>query len=153
MKCLLSISCGLFTVLLLGMATTATAKPMPAPTLSQAVRYPHVVVCEYAGAEANEKSTYMGGVTAKYKPVTILAGGDLPTTFSVNYQFHDGSGCIVPPNWTFREKVMPKKGSKWTLFLKPGAKIGSSFQTYRGSFGRMPATDENLAKVRELLKE
>jgi hypothetical protein len=43
---------------------------------------------------------------------------------------------MEPDDWSFTEKLMPKKGSLWLLFI---GENGSPHTTYRGDFGRTPA--------------
>jgi hypothetical protein len=58
----------------------------------------------------------------------------------------------MPEGWKFSEKEsMPKKGSEWILFIEFVAAKNNAYETYQGSFGRQPATEENLNKVYGLL--
>jgi hypothetical protein len=74
-------------------------------------------------------------------------------TVRIPYHFHDLSACVAPHDWKFSSSMMPKKGTRWILFLKSGdAHFGQSvYETYRGNFGRLPDTPENLSSVKEKL--
>lgn len=47
---------------------------------------------------------------------------------------------------------MPKKGSRWILFLNKDAQI-KYWTTYRGPFGRWDANFENIQEAENALKE
>lgn len=136
----------------LGM-NAASAKPMPPATLEEAAQSPFVAVVEYVSYDKNQKIGYFNGCTAEYRVLKILKGDKLPQTIMVRYLFHDLSPCLEPVGWKFTEDKLPKAGSKWILFLKPGEKATDPCDTYRGDAGRLEPTAGNLKKVNDLLKK
>lgn len=141
----------LLPLLTLGLVHSVDAKPMPAPTPQEAARSPLIVVCEYIDYDKDGPVTYFGGVIARYKVTSALKGQAAGDTVKIRYTFHDGTPCMETPGWTFDEKTMPKPGSRWILFLSPGAKADDPCTTYRGNYGRWPATPETLKRVEDLL--
>ena len=135
-------------MLLLLLTGTVLSKPMDTPKLSEAVRFPRVVVAEYVDHKSSPPITYFGGTLARYRVVETLRG-PLGGEVSVVYAFHDGSACLEEQGWKFSERMMPARGSRWILFLQPE---GESWRTYRGDWGRMAATPGNLEKVKAALK-
>lgn len=127
------------------------AKPASTPTAEEAAQSPVVAVCSYVGYDKESPKSYFGGVKAEFRVVELLKGklsGKVPVTFD----FHDHSPCLEPPDWKFEEGMLPKAETRWILFLKPSEKAGAPFGTYRGTFGRWPATPENLARAKKLLE-
>jgi hypothetical protein len=137
----------LIQVILLTMALYAvgSAKPMPSPTLDDGVtRSKTIVVVKYQGYRASGKIDYFGGPVAEYKVVRTLKG-TAPGTLSVRYDFQDGSACLAESDWKFSPSMMPKVGSQWILLLTTDTEPAV---TYRGDFGRIPYTTENLTKIK-----
>lgn len=132
-------------LLVLLLSTLVLAKPSPSPSLEEGIaQSPIVLVAKYRGYRKH-KIDYFSGATASYEITSVLKGS-APSSglVALNYAFHDGSACIEPEGWTFSESLMPEVGSSWILLLQtPG--------TYRGSAGRLPATPENMARVKALL--
>ncbi len=138
-------------MLVLLLAPVSAAKPSSTPTVEEAALSPVIAVCAYSGYEKESPKSYFGGVKAEYRIVDLLKG-KLSGKIPVNFDFHDHSPCLEPPNWKFEEGLLPKAETRWILFLRPSEKAGEPFGTYRGSFGRWPATPENLARVKKLLE-
>ena len=57
----------------------------------------------------------------------------------------------MPKGWKFDAKTMPAKGSKWILFIEFAVPKPNAFELYQGSYGRQPATDENVNNLYSLL--
>lgn len=120
---------------------------MPSPTLAQGVEQcPLIVVARYQGYQASAKVDYFQGVTANYKVVRTLKG-KADGRLTVRYDFQDGSACLADPNWKFQPTMMPEKGSTWILLLRSSEPAS----TYRGDFGRLKSTAENLKRIEALL--
>jgi len=124
-------------------ALPAGAKPMPTPTLEQALRSPLIVLARYERSDPAD-ATYFGEIPATYA-VQEIWKGKLPKgtkEITLGYRFHDSSACIAPPDWKFSKGMVPKVGATFVLFLSPytsPVKPSISFQTYRGPFGRWAA--------------
>lgn len=154
----------IFMLWLLG-AVPLQAKPVGPFTLEDAVSIGDlIVVASYSSHEQPKAGTtpgdlYMGGLLSHYKVESVLRpikksqSKDVPKDLKLNYCFHDWSPCMPDETFKFSEANMPKKGSKWILFLMPLENPDTKvFRTYRGDRGMLPATDDNLKKVRTLLQ-
>lgn len=133
----------------------AYSKPMLAPTLEEAIeRSEYIVVAEYSEYSKRwDKIGYFYGPLAMYKVIEILKGNNaLPQIIPIQYDFQDGSPCIEPENWTFDEKLMPQKESRWILFLTSKDNEQEIWETYRGDYGRWEAIEENFNKIKINLK-
>jgi hypothetical protein len=162
----------------------AIAKPMSSPTLQEASGAEWVVEAQYSdfvkplyepadGKDGNNspkiisftRSTefdYFEPPLAEFKVDQILkmptkeahARMHIGDTIRVPYHFHDLSACESPRNWKFSASLMPKKGTRWILFLNSSnPHFGQSvYETYRGDFGRWADTPENLSKVKQNLR-
>lgn len=129
-------------------ACLVTAKPMTAPTLDEAMKSKWIVLVEYQGYEKSAHLDYFGYVETSYTVLDVLKGEKLDKKIQVRYRFHDGSACLVP-EWKFDEKKLPKKSSRWILFLS--SKDAEFYEVYRGDFGRMEATPEILKTIQSKL--
>ena len=128
----------------------AYAKDMYSPTLTEAIAQSQwIVVAEYVSYAASDEIGYFYGPLAKYKIINVLKGEQLKGNIQIGYEFHNGSACIELENWQFSDELMPKDNSRWILFLKNNEQ--GAYATYRGDYGRWPASSENLQKVKEQL--
>lgn len=133
------------------------AEPMMAPKLEEAAKSSTIVVAQYSSFKPfQEPVTYFDGVMGHYTVQKVMKGPQIRDPhINVAYAFHDGSACLEEKDWKFSEKVMPKVGSSWILFLEEpnwkSSNTDNAYTTYRGDFGRMPATAVNIEKVQKLL--
>lgn len=138
-------------------AQSAFAEPMDSPTMEEAAKSPVVLVAQYSGYKPfREPVTYFDGVMGHYLVEKVIKGPELrQPNINVAYAFHDGSACLAEKDWKFSDAKMPKIGSSWILFLKSpnwkSSNTDNAYSTYRGDFGRMPATASNIEKVRKLI--
>ncbi len=128
------------------------AKPMLAPTKDQALNVPFIAIVEYMGYKSEGKVGYFNGPIAQYRIIRLLKGANLPEVLDVRYDFSDGSACLEESGWKFSEDLMPKKGSRWILFLDQDTQM-KYWTTYRGSFGRWDANPRNIQEVENVLKK
>jgi hypothetical protein len=146
----------------------ALAKPMAAPNTEPLAAMPAahfgpaikdstaVVIARYRGYQLKGPTDYMKGIDAFYQVEKVLyvKKGEKPLALkkpiTIRYAFHDGSACIPEEGWQFKQSMMPVVGSQWILFLqKPiGKEPNKPYNTYRGDWGRKPATPENLEKIK-----
>jgi hypothetical protein len=80
----------------------------------------------------------------------MLSGSNLNEIIAVCFDFNDGSACLSPDGWNFKEDKMPEKNSEWILFLDEEDK-DRTFRTYRGEYGRWKATSENVREIERAL--
>ncbi len=137
-------------IFLIGHIKSSWAKPMPAPTKTEAYKSEYIVIGEYIDYQAKEEINYFQGPIAKFKTIRILKGIDFPGILNIRYDFHDGSACLPLEGWVFSKDIMPKSGSFWILFLNKNKEY-EVFTTYRGDFGRWEATEENIAELEKAL--
>lgn len=130
--------------------TTTATKPNYALTLQNACHSESIVMAEYLGYEKGEIH-FNNPPLANYHITKILKGPPLNKSIPIKYEFHDHSNPPAPKGWKFSDSDMPKKGSKWILFIKYAVPHNDMFETYEGSYGRQEASEENLNAVYDLL--
>jgi len=106
---------------------------------------------EYDGYRKSGNITWDHPPEARYRVTKILKGPPLGFHPFVKYEFHDSFNPIMPKGWKFNEKMMPEKDSEWILFVEYAVPKSGMFELYQGSYGRQPATEENLQKLNSLL--
>ncbi len=109
-------------------------------------------ICVYEGYEKSPDITFFHPPIANFKIEKILKGPKLNRTFPVRFEFHDKTAKDRPKDWKFSEDMMPKKGSRWLLFTDAAIPTNGAFETFRGNFGRMEATDENLDQIYRVIE-
>lgn len=143
-----------------------SAKPMASASLEEAVRSPHIVLVSYQAHEQptgrSDEDIYLSGLKATYKLESVLkqtssgtdkhAAAEFKTgkNLYVRFLMHDLTPCMADRSFHFSKSLMPSQGSKWILFLN-AKDNDNAWQTYRGSEGRLEATDANVKKVKGLL--
>jgi hypothetical protein len=136
---------------------TEPMAPMPAAHFGPAIKdSTAVVVGRYRGYQLKGPADYMKGIDAFYQVEKVLyvKKGEKPLALkkpiTIRYAFHDGSACLPEQGWQFKQSMMPVVGTQWILFLqKPiGKEANKPYNTYRGDWGRKPATPENLDKIK-----
>lgn len=121
------------------------AKPMATLSLEEALQSKYIVIAEVVRFSPEQNVSYFSGVTARYDVKQILKGPAMRQKIIILYEFHDGSVCLEPKNWRFDPESLPKKKSHWILFLNESDRV---YITYRGSYGRWTASNDNLAVVK-----
>lgn len=117
-------------------------------TLAGAIRCEGIVIAEYQGYEKSDNINFFHPPKAKFRITKILKGPPLNKDLPVRYEFKERSSTSgAPAGWKFSDDKMPAKGSPWIIFLEWCTPRDGMFDTYEGSFGRLPADDENLNKV------
>lgn len=123
-------------------------------TFLNAYQSESIVVAEYVGMDKTDNVTYFKPPRANYRIKEYLKGPPLNPFLPIRYEFHDVTGGTKPEGWKFDEaSMMPKKGSKWIIFIPNAVPIDGSFETYHGNFGRQEYTDENLDKILKIIEE
>jgi tetratricopeptide (TPR) repeat protein len=120
-------------------------------SIDTAIRSEAIVLATYEGYDKGDIH-FNNAPIAHYVIKKVLKGADMNARLNIRYEFHDLVNTAMPEGWKFSEKEsMPKKGSEWILFIEFVAAKNNAYETYQGSFGRQPATEENLNKVYGLL--
>lgn len=120
-------------------------------TYKNAVHSECVLIAEYVGYQKNPDVRFNQPILAEYKIVKILKGPPLNKHLPIKYEFHDHSNPPTPPGWKFSDKEMPAVNSQWLIFIEHAVPHNGQFETYEGSWGRQPASEDNLNTVYELL--
>ncbi len=128
---------------------------LPPLTLEDACKYSKlIVVARYQDFElAQEKNLPIyQGISARYEVNRILKGDfDRSSRLKAEYELSHEFNFVPQKNWKFSKSLMPKKNSKWILFLHYPFPSGK-YCTYRGSFGRMPYDDSLESEIIQILK-
>lgn len=128
------------------------AKPMLSPSLREAfLEAEWIVIAEFVNYSLWRRIEYFSGPIANYRILQVLKGKPLNGAIRVRYDFHDWTPCMPLAGWKFSDKLMPRKASKWILFLVGKTDDAKAYMTYRGDYGRWPASEENIQKVVSLL--
>jgi tetratricopeptide (TPR) repeat protein len=116
-------------------------------SIENACRSEFIGICEYQGFDDTHDITYYHPPRAHYHIEKILKGPPLNAHIPIRYEFHDRSKGPAPKDWKFDKDKMPTKGSKWLVFIQNAVPRDGEFDTYQGSYGRQPATEEILNQV------
>jgi tetratricopeptide (TPR) repeat protein len=112
-----------------------------------------ILIAEYLDYEHSPDIQFFHPPIAKYHISKILKGPPLNKDLPVRYEFYDRqSSSGPPPGWKFGKDKMPEKGSEWIIFIRMAVPRDGAFDTYEGSYGRHPATEENLNQIYALLE-
>lgn len=115
------------------------------------LRSEKIVVADFVGYEG-KNITYFSPPKAIYKLDRFLKGGALNKTIYLRYEFHNKTNTKRPNGFKFDAKEMPEPGSKWILFIDNAVPVDGMYETYKGSFGRLEYTDENLDKILQIIE-
>lgn len=129
-----------------------SAEPMPSPTREEAIHSEWIVIGEYVGYTTSSDISYFRGPIARYLVLDTLKGDRIAGTIRVRYEFHDGSACLPLEHWRFSDEAMPEQRSRWILFLNGLIEDAQVYTTYRGSYGRWIASEDNKRQLQEFLK-
>jgi hypothetical protein len=113
-----------------------------------------VYVAEFKGYEHSGPVSYYKPPRANYHIEEYLKGPPLSRTLPVKYEFHEKLvGVEKPADWKFSEDMMPKKGSKWLIFIPNCVPIDGEFETFHGSFGRQEWNEKNIDEIHRIIQE
>jgi len=127
-------------ILVISISFSANAEPMLAPSLSGLCSSSVVVVGEYLSYEPLSPGSEIGYFSpplALFRRIETWRGDEGGAEIRVRFDFHDGSPCLEPGGWRFKESLMPKRGSRWVLFLSKDKSGRGYYETFRGDFGRV----------------
>ncbi len=112
-----------------------------------------ILIAEYVGYENTGDIQFFHPPIAKYRINKILKGPPLNKELPIRYEFYDRqTGAGMPEGWKFGKDKMPAKESEWIIFIRNAVPREGAFDTYEGSYGRQPATAENLNQIYALLE-
>ncbi len=108
-----------------------------------------VLIASYKKYEQGDgMTTFYNPPKAIFRIKKILKGPPLNPTLPLRYEFHDKTSKPKPKGWKFDpKKMMPKKGSDWIIFIQNAVPVERMFESYHGSWGRIPFTENNIDKI------
>ncbi|HEY9678981.1 MAG TPA: hypothetical protein V6C76_13310 [Drouetiella sp.] len=132
---------------------TKTETPVNyAQSYQNACKSESIVLADYVSYDKTSPDVrWNQPVKAYYQITRIMKGPPLNKHLPIKYEFHDRTNPPMPTDWKFGPKAMPEVGSHWIIFIEHAVPHNGQFETYEGSWGRQPNTEENLNKVYQLL--
>ncbi|MDX2104763.1 MAG: hypothetical protein SFY67_00040 [Candidatus Melainabacteria bacterium] len=113
-----------------------------------------VFIAEYKGYEKRPDITYYQPPLAKFYIEKFYKGPPLNRNIPIKFEFNEGlENQKRPEGWKFSEELMPKPGSKWIIFVENAVPVDHMFETFHGSYGRQPYSDETLDEVLAILEK
>jgi tetratricopeptide (TPR) repeat protein len=109
-------------------------------------------ICEYKGYEKKPDLGFYNPPTANFNRIECLMGPPLATRLPVHFKFYEIAQEKPPAGWKFGDDKMPAIGSKWIIFIQNAVPTAGAFDTYKGVYGRQPATEENVGEIRRILE-
>jgi|AGTN01.1.fsa_nt_gi hypothetical protein len=130
--------------------------PRKALTLENAfMRSEAILVCTFKSYEKGD-----GAITFFNPPKAIFKiDEELKTSarwnpiIPVRFEFHEDLKEDKPEGWNFSPDMMPKKGSKWIIFIPNSVPVDGAYKTYQGKFGMIPYSVDEYDKVLKIIKE
>jgi tetratricopeptide (TPR) repeat protein len=121
-------------------------------SFDNAIKAECIVLAEFEGIDKTGDIHWNHPPLANFHITKNLKGPPLNKALPVKFEFHDNVNPSPPSGWKFNEKKMlPEKGSVWILFIEFAVPKRGMFETFQGSYGRQPASDENLNNLYLLL--
>lgn len=112
-----------------------------------------VLVCEYTNFDEEKTIGWSNPPFAYFHIVEYLKGPPFPGRLPIRYEFHDMINKEKPEGWTFDKSMMPKKRSKWILFIPNAVPIAGAFETYHGSAGRVEFNETSYYAILDVIKK
>lgn len=113
-----------------------------------------VFVAEYKGYQHEGPVSYYKPPQANFHIVEYLKGPPLSKTLPIKFEFHEKIvGEEKPADWKFSESMMPKKGSKWLIFIPVCVPIDGKFETFHGSYGIQEWNEKNIDEIHRIIQE
>lgn len=115
----------------------------------------NIVIAEFIGYDKSKPITYYTPPKAHYRIVEYLKGAPFNKALPVKYEFHDKIvGEEKPADWKFDEAtMMPKKGSKWIMFIPTAVPLAGMLETFHGRYGRQEYNEENYDRILKIIQE
>ncbi|MBS2006685.1 MAG: hypothetical protein JST01_06570 [Cyanobacteria bacterium SZAS TMP-1] len=107
----------------------------------------------YLRYETRGKVTLTNPPTAIFAPITCFKGPPISHNLTILFEFDPPETKEKQDNWKFNESMMPGPKSEWIIFIPNAVLVpGKGFITYRGSFGRMEATQKNVEALYAVIR-
>lgn len=111
-----------------------------------------VVVGEYVGYEKRSDISIEHPPLVAFQWNKYLKGSRYGPRIPVRY-YLDKSKNQKNKKWKFSESMMPKKGDEFIVFIENSVPVGGVFETWKGAKGIVPASEENIKQMMEILKK
>jgi hypothetical protein len=106
----------------------------------------------YLRYETRGKVTLANPPSATYASIKCFKGPLIFSNLTLLFEFDPPETEEKRNRWKFNEAMMPAPGSEWIIFIPNAVPVpGKGMSTYRGSFGRMEATAENLEALTRII--
>lgn len=113
----------------------------------------NIIVAEFERYGFEEGLKPSEFIWANYKVILKLKNPEsISGEITTEYAFNDIPNNVKPESWKFSKVMMPKKKSKWILFLENFCPSTNTYYTYRGTYGRMPYDEKTIDKVKNIVK-
>lgn len=113
-----------------------------------------ILIARYDRYEDDGSISYFAPPKAIFKVEEILKGSKLNPTIYIRFEFHNKlHGVRKPKGWKFDPSMMPKKGSKWLIFIPNAIPVDGMYETYKGKFGIQPFNEDNYDKIMRILEK
>lgn len=113
-----------------------------------------IFVCSFKDYEkVGDSITYFRPPLARFYIEETLKGPPLNRNIPIRFEFHEKIGEGKPEGWKFTEEMMPKKNTKWIIYIPNCVPIDGMFETYHGKFGIQEYTDDNYDKILRILEQ
>jgi tetratricopeptide (TPR) repeat protein len=108
-------------------------------------------ICEYKGYQKKDRILFNNPPIANFYWKKILKGPPLNHDMPIRFKFYEYDGQPKPKDWKFSE-AMPKVGSQWLIFIQTAVPREGGFDTYKGSYGRQEANEQNLGEIYAIIE-
>ena len=111
-------------------------------------------ICTYEGMDKQTDITFFRPPITRFHIEKVLKGPPLNKNLPLRFEFHDkiSDSGEAPKDWKFGPDKLPKKDSRWLIFIQNAVPRAGAFDTYHGSYGRQEATEENLNKIYQIIE-
>lgn len=109
-----------------------------------------VVVCEYKDYDKVRKISIENPPLARFQCNKYFKGSKYSRWVPVRYRLNDKSN-ESGKRWKFSESMMPSVGSEYIIFIVDAVPVDGAFETWNGSKGIVPASEENIQQLMEIL--
>lgn len=111
-----------------------------------------VVVGEYKCCDKRREISIKNPPLARFQCNKYFKGPKYSTWVPAHYRLDDKlseSG----KRWKFSESMMPRLGTEHIIFIEYAVPVDGAFETWNGSKGIVPASEENIKQLMEILKK
>lgn len=112
-----------------------------------------IVECEYQEYSKRKNIDYEHPPVARYHIVEFLKGPPMGRDPLILHEFRNSPMEKAPDGWKFGIEKMPKKNSRWLIFVPVCVPDNGAFKTYHGRIGRLPSTEETRRQLNAVIEK